>query len=412
MTEPSSDGDLDVRTSILSPVSKFIPLYTPAKFSVVLGGGAEAMAPLPFCAQELCFHEFARYKIRIGKHTVLTLFSPLLAETFEEFKNAGRLPLVEVVASSSALSAPSILKTKTAIRKLHDAIWVTGANDSSSPFIDFSSEIVDDHEAEELSNRTLNSTFNRRWANQTLNSTFNRTFGPMSKHTFWTFSQTFNWTSTPTFNGTFSPRLGWTFHKTFNGTLNQTFNEPFNQTFNGTSNRTSNQTSGKTFDETLQDIAASGVTAIADGSYTDNTGIVQAISAGATVVTSMVNSINDVWGLFRGEPFFHGAPTYVQGWRYSKIFDTNASEARGAFHNHSRCMQTDRMLTLNSLCFGIIHARTIHNKWLGIGSGVPITLKIINVDSRLEQNMLAVPTPELGVLVQEISMAIRNQSNN
>merc|ERR1712232_1097349 len=91
--------------SISSESLDQVPLYIPAKFSVVLGGGPEKSSPLPFCADSSCFELSAQYDVEVGKKT-FKLSSPLLQNRFHDI---GSIPLLDPVASSSAFAGPLVM---------------------------------------------------------------------------------------------------------------------------------------------------------------------------------------------------------------------------------------------------------------------------------------------------------------
>jgi len=287
-----------------------VPLFTPAKFSVVVGGGPESSAPLPFCADGTCSDEFAQYTIT-GEN-VLTYSSPPLYKTYDDFNKSGKLPLAEVIACSSAVEGTKIMYPKKASGKLKSAVWIQDTHSTANSFVEFQARLASEVQ----------------------------TAGP------------------------------------------------FNQTL-------------------LHTIAESGVSVIIDGAYTDNTGIAQAISAGATTVTSMVNNIGDVWKLFVDEP---GPISISDGRIWFQIFDKSPAIAMQDFTNTSTCLQTDSMTFLRSLCFGTVRSRTVSNSWMGVEANVDITLNIIAVSETPRVGMWAKGTA-FAHLVQEIAMSVADQSD-
>lgn len=113
-----------------------VPLYSPGKFSFLLGG-VETTSPLPFCATVDCFGHRLEYRSKQGQDLVFNSTSSTLARSFQTAftTSASQLPVTMVAASSSAAYGPvaGSRPTSLAASQCFDlATWVSSAPDGAA----------------------------------------------------------------------------------------------------------------------------------------------------------------------------------------------------------------------------------------------------------------------------------------
>lgn len=127
---------------------------------------------------------------------------------------------------------------------------------------------------------------------------------------------------------------------------------------------------------------------IADGMFADNTGVAQAVAAGATVVTTFQNDgCAMIWDLFIDQPPLH-----------EPIFERMNAEA--AYNANKTCvtLDSDRKF-LQSFCMGTITATTIDQPLFGISAGQTVHLNLVCPDAGL--NVFS-PVPDILVAMREL----------
>jgi len=100
---------------------------TPAKFSVIVGGGRKQKSPLPFCAREDCFNISLSYMSEPSNAQVSTMLSDVYRSAFEE--KAGLLPISSTAAAGSAFEGDIAVQTGIGAQQgcLALAVWASGA---------------------------------------------------------------------------------------------------------------------------------------------------------------------------------------------------------------------------------------------------------------------------------------------
>jgi len=134
----------------------------------------------------------------------------------------------------------------------------------------------------------------------------------------------------------------------------------------------------------FQEVVQGSTTAIVDGGYTDNTGVSNAVSAGATEVVSFLQWY-DIQNLFQDDQSFGTDGTSmvaVQVW--FRVFAEPAAEVlqqsngydsmTGKAFKALQIPSTTSGLLLN-FTFGTIKATTVDCPWFGIKAGIPVTIQ-------------------------------------
>ena len=159
----------------------------------------------------------------------------------------------------------------------------------------------------------------------------------------------------------------------------------------------------------VEALATAGVHGVVDGGYTDNSGVANAIAAGAEEIVALVN--NDAASalsyLFAGGPA--GGKPYQPASLFPVFSSPSASEAATAFHAFRRLEVPTSSLYLKEMAVGTLTAVTAPNKAWGL-SPRTVTLHIVSVSSSLnigEFENLA----HYDALAQEIAQAIVAKPN-
>lgn len=166
----------------------------------------------------------------------------------------------------------------------------------------------------------------------------------------------------------------------------------------------------------FRDAAAKGLHAVIDGVYTDNSGIIHAIAAGADEVVAFVGGTKDVRRMFQkttqyaelnGDPW-KSADTWSGGhFRYHKIFKEDASIFDREFRKFGE-LNVGSSKHIKSIKYGTLMVKTVDCEEFGIAAGRQITIKLTAIDSSLR---IVLDHPNYSQAVREIAMIIRNNDN-
>lgn len=166
-----------------------------------------------------------------------------------------------------------------------------------------------------------------------------------------------------------------------------------------------NSPKGMTFDEgnylwhntqQVKEMAESGMTFFLDGAYVDNTGIMQAVAAGATVVTSYLNSCSDAFDLFNA----------------SSNLCFEEMNASAYFNDVKSCLLTSSESEdsfLESICFGTINATTLDVPRFGVSVGTSVRLNLICVTTTI--NLMA-PNSDFPIVAGAITRTMGDPANH
>ena len=157
-------------------------------------------------------------------------------------------------------------------------------------------------------------------------------------------------------------------------------------------------------------LATAAVHGVIDGGYTDNTGVANAVAAGADEVTVLVNSnaSASLSYLFEGGP--SGGVPYQPASLYPVFCSPSAVSAKAAFRTFARLKVPLASIYLTEIAVGSLTAVTASNAAWGLVAGRQIRLNVISVSSSLDigefENFM-----HYDALVQEVALAIVAKDN-
>lgn len=166
-------------------------------------------------------------------------------------------------------------------------------------------------------------------------------------------------------------------------------------------------------------IVDNAVHAVIDGGYTENTGIVGAIRAGAAEIVAVLVNVK---GRHDEESFlslFQGGETYTTEWSftysYSPVFQESHSDIKAKFNAFTKLSLAtaacdDSTSHLCSISVGSIDATTANSTWLGVTSGRTVKIHVISFLSTLTIGYLEDFT-KYASLAAEITTAITDDAN-
>jgi len=140
--------------------------------------------------------------------------------------------------------------------------------------------------------------------------------------------------------------------------------------------------------DTARQLADAGVVPLADGFYTDNSGIGQAVAAGATEVTSFTSqdSLLRLFGRSSNDGTYSEEKLGTQIPQVNfPIFDFEGLDDGTSAQDHVKAL-TDKFPTIDpdrkmkyveSITVGTIQCITRANPWFGIPSGIRVTLNLV-----------------------------------
>jgi len=176
-------------------------------------------------------------------------------------------------------------------------------------------------------------------------------------------------------------------------------------------------------------LAHTSTQAIMDGAFTDSTGILQAVAAGATDVTSYIGDVRGVVNLFAGgNSTLNGPDPCFSNVLFFQIFSTPWQTIEAEVTSF-RCLKVPSIegesdpagAYLISICFGTVTTTTAENTFAGVEGGREVKLHIVIVESTLDS--LPFPVPDFtsgqagldwrpyGRLVTEISTTMGSRVN-
>mmetsp|Transcript_83012 Transcript_83012/g.267514 ORF Transcript_83012/g.267514 Transcript_83012/m.267514 type:complete len:462 (-) Transcript_83012:184-1569(-) len=169
--------------------------------------------------------------------------------------------------------------------------------------------------------------------------------------------------------------------------------------------------------------------AIMDGAFTDSTGILQAVAAGAADVTSYISDLRSLWNLFAGgNSTLNGPDPCFSNVLFFQIFSTPWHTIEAEVKSF-KCLKVPSIegrsdpagAYLTSICFGTVTTTTAENTFAGVEGGREVKLHIVIVESTLDS--LPFPVPDFtsgqagldwrpyGRLVTEISTTMGSRVN-
>mmetsp|Transcript_67932 Transcript_67932/g.176469 ORF Transcript_67932/g.176469 Transcript_67932/m.176469 type:complete len:349 (-) Transcript_67932:505-1551(-) len=178
--------------------------------------------------------------------------------------------------------------------------------------------------------------------------------------------------------------------------------------------------------------AKSGMQELEDGMYTDSTGILQAVAAGAQHVTSLLNDRDGLLQLFANTDKGPNADRCFLKKTYFHIFKTTRREVEATL-KHFTCLKLPKTSGtsfphpnlkapyLISFCFGTIETKTAENVFAGVRGGEHVKLQVLFVESSLDLGPILVPelseSSDLewhpyAALLTEISVAMEASYNH
>lgn len=131
----------------------------------------------------------------------------------------------------------------------------------------------------------------------------------------------------------------------------------------------------------VQQLASAGVHAIADGGYTDNTGIAHAVATGAVEVTAFTIGFDNLIGLFLGSRTCWnclGSPV-----PFFPIFADSQEGVLAEIAKFHEVRPLPGARFLNGIRFGRLQVTTADCPWFGIGAGRRVTINIVGVETPL-----------------------------
>lgn len=164
--------------------------------------------------------------------------------------------------------------------------------------------------------------------------------------------------------------------------------------------------------ELMSALGDTALHALIDGGFSDGTGIAQAVSAGASEVTVVLNSFstNDaeyVAQLFKGGKIVKpDVPTEL----FPVFQSPNAAAVEASFSKFETLKLASGSRFLKVLAFGSIQATTAENKFYGIAGGRNVSIHIINICSELSIGFFA-NFENYGHLVQEVALTVSDPAN-
>ena len=159
-------------------------------------------------------------------------------------------------------------------------------------------------------------------------------------------------------------------------------------------------------DLTVGALASAGVHGVIDGGYTDNSGIANAVAAGAGTVTAVTNSnaTAALSYLFKDGP--HGSEPYQDLASLFPVFASpTAAVAGAAFGQFARLKLPPGSRYLTEVAFGTLPVVTATNVAWGLTAGRRVTLHVISVSSSLSIGEFEAFT-HYDALVQELALAL------
>lgn len=137
---------------------------------------------------------------------------------------------------------------------------------------------------------------------------------------------------------------------------------------------------------TVREFADYGMIPIMDGVLTDNTGIVNGVASGLTVLTTdLVMEANTMLAMssnYDALPKSAKVPAPAIVGSKFPILEIEATDMLAAYNNFNKFKLADGLLCVKDISYGTIHTKTIHNPWLGLQAGTPLTINMVSQDTK------------------------------
>jgi len=179
------------------------------------------------------------------------------------------------------------------------------------------------------------------------------------------------------------------------------------------------QSKGGVDQQSLDALATSGVHAVIDGVYTDGTGVANAVAAGASEITILLNSIantsaaslatpNKLVALFDGAP--PPSPKHADAFLTQVFSYPLAPAVVTQLHGFSKLAVVPGSQYLAEVAVGSIAATTAANAHYGVIGGLKVQLNVVSIGSSLNIGAFE-NLAHYDQLAQEIAQTLASRAN-